>query len=104
MWESGRLSWSGYCVWVIGVAPVEGVGVMKNGSGVEADRLVAWAGSPPAGGIYRVHSSAIKRAMDLAIAQMSEPDANGWCSPGLSCDFMPLAWARAKRRIATSTR
>ncbi len=41
---------------------------MKNGSGVEAERLVAWAGSPPAGGIYRVRSSAIKRAMDLTIA------------------------------------
>jgi len=41
---------------------------MKNGSGVEADRLVAWAGSPPAGGIYKIHSSAIKRAMDLVMA------------------------------------
>lgn len=39
-------------------------------------------------------------AMDLAIAQVSEPDANGWCAPGLSCDFMPWAWARAKRRVA----
>jgi acyl-CoA hydrolase len=39
-------------------------------------------------------------AMDLAIAQVSEPDADGWCAPGMSCDFMPLAWARAKRRVA----
>ena len=38
--------------------------------------------------------------MDLAIAQVSEPDADGWCSPGLSCDFMPLVWARARSRIA----
>lgn len=37
---------------------------------------------------------------DLAIAQLSPPDAQGWCSPGLASDFMPLAWARAKRRIA----
>ncbi|MDP3493647.1 MAG: sugar transferase [Hyphomonadaceae bacterium] len=41
---------------------------MKNGSGVEAERLVAWADSPPVGGIYRVHSSAVKRAMDLVMA------------------------------------
>jgi len=40
---------------------------MKNGSGVEAERLVAWAGSPPAGGIFRVHASALKRAMDLIL-------------------------------------
>lgn len=41
---------------------------MKNGSGVEADRLVAWAGNPPAGGINKIHGSALKRAMDLAMA------------------------------------
>jgi acyl-CoA hydrolase len=39
-------------------------------------------------------------AMDLAIAQISAPDADGWCAPGLACDFMPLAWARARRRVA----
>ena len=39
-------------------------------------------------------------AMDLAIAQISVPDADGWCSPGLACDFMPLVWPRARRRIA----
>jgi acyl-CoA hydrolase len=39
-------------------------------------------------------------AMDLAIAQLSVPDAQGWCAPGLSCDFMPLVWSRAKRRVA----
>ncbi len=38
--------------------------------------------------------------VDLAIAQLSAPDQNGWCSPGLSCDFMPLVWPRARRRIA----
>ena len=37
---------------------------------------------------------------DLAIAQLTPPDADGWCSPGLSSDFMPLVWPRARRRIA----
>lgn len=41
---------------------------MKNGSGVEADRLVAWAGNPPAGGVNKIHGSALKRAMDLVMA------------------------------------
>ncbi|RYG32254.1 MAG: sugar transferase [Burkholderiales bacterium] len=41
---------------------------MKNGSGVEADRLSAWAGNPPAGTFFKVHSSPLKRAMDLVIA------------------------------------
>jgi Undecaprenyl-phosphate galactose phosphotransferase WbaP len=41
---------------------------MKNGSGVEADRIGTWAGVPPSGEIYRVHTSRMKRAMDLAIA------------------------------------
>ena len=39
-------------------------------------------------------------APDLAIAQLTLPDADGYCSPGLAADFMPLVWARAKRRIA----
>lgn len=38
--------------------------------------------------------------MDLAIAHLTPPDAAGWCSPGLACDFLPLVWHRAKRRIA----
>ncbi|HEV7575244.1 MAG TPA: acetyl-CoA hydrolase/transferase C-terminal domain-containing protein [Caldimonas sp.] len=38
--------------------------------------------------------------MDLAIAQLTPPDAEGWCSPGLASDFMPLVWSRARRRIA----
>lgn len=41
---------------------------MKHGSGVEADRLSAWAGNPPASAFFKVHSSALKRAMDLVIA------------------------------------
>ena len=38
--------------------------------------------------------------VDLAIAQLTPPDAEGYCSPGVSADFLPLVWARAKRRIA----
>jgi acyl-CoA hydrolase len=37
---------------------------------------------------------------DLAITQLTPPDTDGWCSPGLASDFMPLAWSRAKRRVA----
>jgi acyl-CoA hydrolase len=39
-------------------------------------------------------------APDVAIAQLTPPDADGWCSPGLSADLMPLAWPRAGRRVA----
>ena len=38
--------------------------------------------------------------MDLAIAQLTPPDADGWCSAGLASDFMPLVWAGARRRVA----
>jgi acyl-CoA hydrolase len=38
--------------------------------------------------------------VDLAIAQLTPPDAEGFCSPGLAADFLPLVWARAKRRVA----
>lgn len=38
--------------------------------------------------------------VDLAVAQLGPPDADGWCAPGLGCDFMPLIWSRARRRIA----
>ena len=38
--------------------------------------------------------------VDVAIAQLSLPDAGGWCSPGLVSDFMPLVWPRARRRVA----
>ncbi len=41
---------------------------MKNGSGVEAGRFNAWSGTLPAGRAYRVQSSRVKRAMDLAMA------------------------------------
>jgi acyl-CoA hydrolase len=39
-------------------------------------------------------------ALDLAVAQVSPPDAQGRCSLGLSHDFVPLVWARARRRVA----
>ena len=38
--------------------------------------------------------------VDLAIAHLAPPDADGYCSPGLAADFMPLVWSRARRRIA----
>lgn len=38
--------------------------------------------------------------VDVAVAQLSTPDAEGWCAPGLGCDFMPLVWSRARRRVA----
>ena len=37
---------------------------------------------------------------DVAIAQLTPPDADGWCHPGLAVDFMPLVWPRARRRVA----
>jgi len=37
---------------------------------------------------------------DVVFVQLSSPDAQGWCSPGPCVDFVPLVWARAKRRIA----
>lgn len=39
-------------------------------------------------------------AVDVALAQLSPPDPDGYCSSGLCADFLPLVWARAKRRIA----
>ena len=39
-------------------------------------------------------------APDVAIAQLTPPDADGWCSAGLSADFMPLVWPRAGCRVA----
>ncbi len=37
---------------------------------------------------------------DVAIAQLTPPDGDGWCAPGLAADFIPLVWQRAKRRVA----
>ena len=39
-------------------------------------------------------------AFDLAVAQVSAPDAGGMCSFGPCADFAPLVWARARRRLA----
>ncbi|HMC16246.1 MAG TPA: acetyl-CoA hydrolase/transferase C-terminal domain-containing protein [Albitalea sp.] len=38
--------------------------------------------------------------VDVAVAQLSLPDADGYCSAGLASDFMPLVWDRALRRVA----
>ncbi len=38
-------------------------------------------------------------AFDLAIMQVTPPDADGLCSFGVSGDFPPLAWRKAKRRV-----
>ena len=47
-------------------------------------------------GIWR--DLATHGAIDLAVAQLTPPDAAGWCSTGLSCDFLPAVWQRARRR------
>jgi acyl-CoA hydrolase len=39
-------------------------------------------------------------SVDVAVAQLSLPDADGYCSAGLASDFVPLVWDRAVRRIA----
>ena len=39
------------------------------------------------------------RAFDLAIFQITPPDAEGLCGFGLSADFPPLVWRAAKRRV-----
>jgi lipopolysaccharide/colanic/teichoic acid biosynthesis glycosyltransferase len=41
---------------------------MKNGSGVEADRIGQWSGTAPTAGFKKIQKSGWKRAMDLAIA------------------------------------
>ena len=38
--------------------------------------------------------------VDVAVAQLSLPDADGYCSAGLASDFVPLVWDRAVRRVA----
>lgn len=37
--------------------------------------------------------------VDIAIAQLTPPDANGQCSTGASADFLPAVWKRARTRI-----
>lgn len=38
--------------------------------------------------------------VDIAFAQVTPPDAQGRCSLGVSCDFQPAVWSRARQRIA----
>ena len=37
---------------------------------------------------------------DIVYAHLSPPDDDGYCSPGICSDFVPLVWARARRRVA----
>ncbi len=37
--------------------------------------------------------------VDVAIVQVSSPDAQGWCSGGVCNDFAPAVWTRARRRV-----
>jgi len=37
--------------------------------------------------------------IDVALAHVAPPDANGQCSLGIAADFTPLAWTRALHRI-----
>lgn len=37
---------------------------------------------------------------DVAVVQLTPPDASGLCSFGVSGDFAPLVWRRARRRVA----
>lgn len=38
--------------------------------------------------------------IDIAIAQVTPPDAHGICSLGLASDFLPAVWHKARRRVA----
>jgi acyl-CoA hydrolase len=49
---------------------------------------------------YSQTAAAISNSVfDLAVFQVTPPDAQGLCSFGISGDFPPLAWRNAKRRI-----
>ncbi len=37
--------------------------------------------------------------VDVALAQLSAPDERGYCSAGVCADFLPLVWAKARRRV-----
>jgi acyl-CoA hydrolase len=78
-----------------------------------ATRLTAFFMSPAVPGIREGRAELLPldypgiarhlRAMppvDVAVAQLSLPDADGYCSAGLASDFVPLVWNRAVRRIA----
>lgn len=49
-------------------------------------------------GIYRDLADNVE--IDLAVAQLTPADADGIHSLGLSYDFLPAVWAKAKRRVA----
>jgi acyl-CoA hydrolase len=41
-----------------------------------------------------------RRPPDVAVVQVTPPDADGRCSLGPCADFAPVVWARARRRVA----
>lgn len=49
-------------------------------------------------GIFR--DLAEQGEIDIAFVQVSSPDQDGQCSLGVSCDFQPAVWQRAKRKVA----
>lgn len=48
--------------------------------------------------IYRDLAEGVE--IDVAVAQITPPDADGICSTGLSADFLPAVWHKAARRVA----
>lgn len=38
--------------------------------------------------------------LDVAVAHLAPPDARASCSLGIAADFTPIAWRRARRRVA----
>jgi acyl-CoA hydrolase len=44
------------------------------------------------------HYLSSRLEIDVAIAHVAPPDADGLCSLGIAADFTPLAWRRAKNR------
>ena len=45
-------------------------------------------------------TAAMRDGLARGRAHLSTPDAQGYCSPGLASDFLPLVWPRARRRVA----
>ncbi len=43
-------------------------------------------------------------AVDVAVVSVAPPDEDGWCSLGLSCDYMPAALSRARVVVALVNR
>ena len=48
----------------------------------------------------RIYRDLAGLEVDVAVVQVSPPDEKGFCSPGLSYDFHPAVWSRARQRLA----